>query len=536
MSASRKKKERNMQKAATQQKTSGLSKSTRDTIIVMCVFVVVIAAIVVGMLIHNHHEEQKLLEPDYDVNVAAATIGSDNISVPVLNYFYMDQINSFYSSYGSYISMFFNPDLPLDQQEYSGASLFGNTEDAEEYDTWDAYFLGSAEQAAREIYNLKQAAEAEGASLSDDAKSYIDSTIENVKTTAENNGYNNADLYLASIYGSGCNLDNYREYLEAQRIATEFYQEHNSDDSFEFTDEEIQAAYDEDPSAFDGVSYHMFSSHATGTTDEDGNHVDATEEELQKALEDAQSMKAAFDEGKATEFTDRNMTSATESTDEQTAKWLFDSARKEGDVEMFSSEDGDIHYVVKFISRDDHNYDMANLKVIYIKKDTEDAEDDTADNAEDETTDTVPAEEKYQAVIDSLTGNATEDNFDALIKEYSEDSGVSSDNGVKDHVNKSNGTTFGDEANAWIFSNPGVGTWKQFETDNGYYVIWHNGYGENYQKHLVTDSLVDAAREEWYEANAHSNEIVVNDDMRQYRKHAITTADYFAAANNNTNS
>lgn len=514
MSASRKKKERSLQKAEAPQKKPGMSKATRDTVIVVSVVVVVLAAIVIGALIYNHYQEQKLLEPDYDVSVAAATVGTDNISVPILNYFYMDQINSFYNSYGSYISSFLDTSVALDQQEYTAGAFFGG-----EYATWDDYFTGKAEDAAREIFNLKQAAEAEGTTLSDDAKTHIDSTISSVETTATNNGFSSADLYLATLYGSGCNLENYREYLEAQELASEYYEANI--DSFTFTDDEIQAAYDEEPSKYDGVTCYAFSSGATGTTDEDGNYVEATEEEKQAALEEAQAMKESFDEENENTslISSRTKESIAEGTCEEAAEWLFDASRKEGDVEMFSTEDGDIHYVVKFVSRDDRNYDMANLKVIYISK--------NANTDEETDAETLTGAEKYQTVLDALTDNQTEENFDALIQEYSEDSSVASDNGVKENVTKNSG--YGEEATEWIFSNPGEDTWNSFETDTGYYVIWHNGYGENYQHHLVNNNLVSEAQEAWYEDTAHANELVANEDMRQYRKHGITLDDYFTA-------
>ncbi len=513
MSASRKKKERNMQKAEAGKQNS-VFKTHRETITILCIAAVVLAVVIVAAVIYSRYREERLLKPDYDVNIAAATVGSESLSVPILNYYYMNELSSFYGNYSNYISMFLDPSVALDQQEYTGATFFGG-----DYANWDEYFLKTAENSAREIYNLKQAAAAEGYTLSEEGQTSVESAIESLQDSAKKGGYHSANAYLSSIYGPGCTEENYRQYVEDQQLANEFYNAHINE--FSFTDKEIQAAYDADASEYDGVNFYGFYSSAS-TTDEDGNTVEPTEEDIQAAKGEANAMLASFDEEheNVNLYEDRNKSSVSSGISEDAAEWLFDSARKAGDVQMFALEDGYTFYVLKYESRDDHNYDMANLKVIYIAKDADTAE-DTAQDAEEDS-ETVPAADRYQAVLDSLSQDGSEENFDALASEYSENSTVETSN-----VTKSNG--YGDEATEWIFSNPAEGDYKSFETDSGYYVLLHKGYGENYQHYLVNNSLVADAQNDWIEANAHTNELVLNDDMRQYRRQGITLNDYFAA-------
>lgn len=507
MSASRKKKERSQQRAEAAQgnakaKKAGMSKEMRDTLIVVGVVVVVLAAFVIGMLIYNHAQERKLLQPDYDVDVAAATLGEQNISVPIMNYYYLTVVNSFYSSYGDYISIFFDPSVALDEQEYTGASFFGG-----DYETWDDYFMAQAEDSITEYYNLYQCAMDDGYTLSEDDQAIIDTAVSSVESAADETGFSSADLYLATVYGSGCTLENYKEFVEVQQIASSYYADFYN--GIEISDEDIAAEYDANPDTYDGVNYYLFTSSAQGTTDADGNYVDPTEEEIQQAADDAQAMKDNFVEEDATAMNDRTKTSVSEGITEDAAEWLFDSARKEGDVELFSNEDDSVHYVVKFVSRDNHDYDTANVKLIYIAKSTSDDADD----------DTATPEKRYELLMSNLESDPSEENFDALIASDSEDSSVSSDNGVKTEVHKH---TYSTEVDEWLFGGKAeVGTYRAFETDTGYYVFWFSGYGNNYRHDLVETSLISTANDEWLESHAHSNELVINQDMLQYVNNGI---------------
>lgn len=502
MSASRKKKERNQQKAeATQNsKQARISKEMRDTLIVIGVVVVVLAALIVGLLVYRHEQERKLLEPDYDVNIAASTLGEQNISVPTMNYYYLTAINNFYTNYQNYISIFFDPTIALDQQEYTGAPFFGG-----DYATWDDYFMGQAQNSITEYYNLYKSATDDGYTLTEDDQKAIDTAVTTVENAADKAGFSSTDLYLAALYGSGCNLENYKEFITVQQLSNSYYRSFS--DGVSFTDDEITAAYDEDPIGYDGVNYLIFTASASGKTDEDGNHVDATEEELQEAADKAEAMKEAFDDEKATAVNDRTKTSVADGTTEEAAEWLFDSARKAGDVELFSNKDNTAHYVIKFVSMDTHDYDTANVKLIYISKTASDEED-------------APAPEKqYELLMNNLDADPSEENFDALIASDSDDSGVANDKGVKEAVHK---YTYPAEADEWLFGGEAeVGTYRAFEDESGYYVLWLTGYGENYRHTLVNNALITKANEDWLEAHAHTNELVLNEDMMQYVTHGV---------------
>ena len=74
----------------------------------------------------------------------------------------------------------------------------------------------------------------------------------------------------------------YKEILTAQTIATYYQQDHQ--DNLTYSDEELEAYYQENKNNLDTFNYSVFTVQAsieTTTTDEEGNSVDLTDEEKQ---------------------------------------------------------------------------------------------------------------------------------------------------------------------------------------------------------------------------------------------------------------
>ena len=75
-------------------------------------------------------------------HTVAVQIGDHKLSNAELNYYFFDAVNTFYSSYGSYASMFgLDTSKPLDQQ----------VTDEESGRTWADDFLESAKETARNV-------------------------------------------------------------------------------------------------------------------------------------------------------------------------------------------------------------------------------------------------------------------------------------------------------------------------------------------------------------------------------------------------
>jgi hypothetical protein len=532
MSASRKKKERNLQMAEgpARKKNTGVSKEMRDGLIIVGVVAVILAAFIAAWLIYKNYQDKKALEPDYDVTVAAATLGDQDITVPIFNYYYMNAINTFYSQYSSLISYVgLDTSKPLDEQDCNMSEDAG---------TWADYFMSQAESSVTTYYNVYKCALDDGYKVSDDDQKVIDYAVSTIKSTAEEQGYDSADDYLATYYGKGCDLDNYTQFVTVQQVVSSYYKAYV--DTIKFTDEEISAKYEEDHSAFDGVAFYVYSTAAssyeaatdsteatTETTDSTDSTTETqiTDDQIQQAEDAANAMKADFDESAASKRTDVNKSTATSSYNEEIATWLFDDTRVAGDIEMFSNDDTHTYYVVKYLARDTHDYKTANIKLIYIAHDTDSTSSaGTTDTTAESTK--APAADRYAEVLASLEKDPTSDNFDQLIKDYSEDSSVSSDSGVKTEAHKN---TYPADADEWLFGGDAKeGTYKAFDGDAGYYIIWFTDYGDNYRHDLVNDSMTDAAEESWMDAHAKTDELVKNDDMLAHVNTSVVLANYLS--------
>ena len=82
----------------------------------------------------------------------------------------------------------------------------------------------------------------------------------------------------------------YKEILTAQTIATYYQQDHQ--DNLTYSDEELEAYYQENKNNLDTFNYSVFTVQAsieTTTTDEEGNSVDLTDEEKQAAFDTAKA-------------------------------------------------------------------------------------------------------------------------------------------------------------------------------------------------------------------------------------------------------
>ena len=106
MSASNKKKLRKEQDAAkltekqqsAQKEAKKVSLYTTAFVVVMVLLLAVAIFVGVRQTIVNSGIREK--------NTVALTVGTHELSNAELNYFYMDAVNNFYSSYGSYAAMF----------------------------------------------------------------------------------------------------------------------------------------------------------------------------------------------------------------------------------------------------------------------------------------------------------------------------------------------------------------------------------------------------------------------------------------------
>ena len=524
MSASSKKKFRKEQEASkmTQKQLAAQKEASTTrlyTIAFVCVLVLLLAvAIFVGV-------RQTIKNSGYyEKRTTAVQIGDHSVSNAELNYYFIDAINNFYSSYGSYASMFgLDTTLPLDEQVV----------DEETGRTWADDFLDTAKENARTTYALTDAAEAAGFALSEEKEAELDSSLSSIDMYAQLYGYSNGDAYLKAMYGSGASKEGYRAYARRNSLADAYYQ--NYSDSLTYTDEQVREKDAEDPTVYNSYSYRSYYLStskflAGGTTDDSGNTTYSAEETAAaEAAVKAAADSLVSDEIDSVEALDAAIAALSVNEGEDAAStnsqnirydsisstyqdWVADSSRKEGDKKVFYStststdENGNSTeslngcYVVYYLSATDNQFSMANVRHILVAPEhpADEAEDAHADGETYSAEELAAAKKSAEEILAQWkSGEATEESFAELANELSDD-GDGTTGGLYENVTPGQMVA---NFNDWCFdSSRRPGDTDIVETEYGYHVMYFVGNSEiTYRDYLVQSDLRSADVEAWYE-------------------------------------
>ena len=481
MSASREKKERKAAPAAQQTagKKSGMSKGLKTTLIVAAIAVFVALVVFFTMLSGGY----------FASHGTAAVIGTHKLSPAMVNYFYQSAYYQIQQQYGELFSYLVDTDTPLSEQYY----------DEESGTTWADYLTELGLETAARTYAIYDAAIADGAELSEDAQSQIDSELETVDLYASLGGYGSGNGYLTYVYGNGCNKQNFRQYLEVTQLVTEYT--NNYQDSLTYTPEQLAEEYAANPNNYDRVSYRTFFYSYSDVQGDDADITDETKAET-KALAEQMAQSATGEEQfvelckenapeeSASYYDDDSYTLredyAYASCISVTADWLFDAARAEGDSAALESEAG--YYVVYFISRSTNDFPLVNVRHILIS--VSDTSDETAmDEAKQKAEDLLA---QYES------GDQTEESFAELARTNSADTGAG-DGGLYENVYPGQMVT---AFNDWCFDESRKsGDVGIVETEYGYHVIYFVGYSDTtYQNYLVETALRENDYTTWENA------------------------------------
>ena len=117
MSASSKKKLRKEQEAAklTEKQLTAQKEAKKNNLYTTLFVVVMVAILVVAAVIGV--KQTITTSGIREKNTVALTVGEHELNSVEMNYFFMDAVNNFYSSYGSYAAMFgLDVSKPLNEQ------------------------------------------------------------------------------------------------------------------------------------------------------------------------------------------------------------------------------------------------------------------------------------------------------------------------------------------------------------------------------------------------------------------------------------
>lgn len=478
MSASRERKKRMNQPEVVvteAPKKKGMSKGLKRVLTVVVAAVLIAAIVFLGMVSTGFFQKY----------TTAAVANGHKLTPAMVNYFYANA----YTQMQSYMGTLLDTSIPLSEQEYTG----------DEYDTWADYMLDYAVSTAANTYAIYDEAVANGHTLSAEAQATIASELEMVDAYSTMYGFANGNSFLAGQYGMGCNMKNYEEYLTVNMMASDYSA--SIADSLTYTQEEIDARYNANPQAYDGVTYHFLSLTPDMFPDaEDGM---AAAEEAAKTIAEASEgdvdtfMSMASDYTTATTLReDYTVASCAEAYRE----WIADEARQEGDV-MYAANGDTGYVVVYFIQHEDHNFQMPVVRHILVGvSDTTDAEAMAA------------AEEEANAILDEfLAGEQTEQAFADLALVHSDDNGEEGGliEGIAPGVMVVN---FED----WAYAPHEIGDTGVIETEYGYHVMYFNGYGETYHNYMIESAMMNEDFSAWNTEVTGDVTYTVNESASRY--------------------
>ncbi len=450
----------------------------------------------------------------------AATVGEHKLSAAELNYFYVDSVISYYSQISAYASLFgLDITKPLDQQVL----------DPETGLTWADNFMDSAIADAKNVYAIADAAKAAGFTLSEEHKSSIDSEL----LMAEFNavyaaGYSSIDSYLKAMYGNGASKEGYRSYLELRSLASAYLTEYS--DSLTYEDADLREAEKENFSQYSSFSFNYkylpVSDYLEGGTKDDAGSTVYSDEEKAAAQKKAEelangltgetcvsvesfneliaSMEGAAENATSTVvanklYTDSSIPSAVK-------EWLASSDRKEGDKTVIantstSTVDGkevttvNGYYAVYFVSANDNNYPLVNVRHILIQPEggTYNSTTGMYDYTAEEMVAAVA--EADQLLQDWKAGKATEESFSELANENTDDSDKTSGGLYEDVYPGQMVTAFND----WCFDlSRKAGDTGVVQTEYGAHVMYYSGTSETlYRDFMIENELRNADVTEW---------------------------------------
>ena len=513
MSASSKKKLRKEQEAAAMtEKQLAAQKEAKKTKLYTTAFVLVMVAVLAiavifggKMAIENSGIREK--------NTTALTVGEHKLNSVEMNYFFMDAVNQFYGSYGSYAAMFgLDVTKPLDQQFV----------DEEAGLTWADDFMTSAKESAASTYALAEAAKAAGFTLSEEDQLELDVSLSNLSYYAAMYGYSDADSYLQAMYGAGAGEKSYREYCELQTLASAYYNHYA--ESLTYTDEDLRAAEAGKEVEYNGYTYNSYYLSTSrfltgGTTAEDGTTTYSDEEkaasvaaaeEAAKALAGA-DIKTAADLDAAIAALEINKDTEAVSTrsenvlysglNEAYKEWITSGSRKAGDIAYFPSVSGETvngYYVVLFQESGDNVFAMKNVRHILIAPEHNHEEgEEHADGETYSAEELAAAKATAEEILASWkSGEATEEAFAALANEKSAD-GDGTTGGLYENVYPGQMV---DAFEDWCFDGSRkTGDTGIVETEYGYHVMYFVGDAElTYRDHLIRNNLRNNDLTTWY--------------------------------------
>lgn len=226
-------------------------------------------------------------------------------------------------------------------------------------DMYDSMAVGQIQEVKAMVDDAKKNG------FSYDVETEYEAYMDDLKSFAAEQDFD-INGYYKETYGSYATVSNVAPFEKEGMLASAYYQELLEQNKP--SEEEVKTYYEEHKTEYDQVDYRSY----IFTT---GLDADASEEDITKAMEqnkaDAEAMVKSRREG--TDFNELCLTYAPEESKENyedaendyslsegryrsgiaaiMGDWLYDDARKPGDIEVLEDADSNRYYVVEFINK-----------------------------------------------------------------------------------------------------------------------------------------------------------------------------------------
>lgn len=332
--------------AARKEKEIMDKKSEKKFKVLSGISIFVVVLFIVAAIATPIYLKQKNMKDIYVV------IGDREVSGLEYDYYYNAVVNSFLTSYGSYL-----PYLGLDTSVDYSEQAFSESM------TWEDEFNRMAVEQMRQIFALSADAKKNGFEY--DVEPQFQEHQERMKEAASTSEVSLSEYYKTS-FGENATVSNMEPIIK-EGIMVSAYQDSLIQKNLP-SDEEVSAYYNENISDYDHVDYRSFVFTASATATSSEEEVENAMNELKTSADAFVSERAggadfeelcikyASENAKANyenETTEYSLSTQKYKSDvpSDIAEWLFDSARKEGDITVIKSATYNQYYVVEFSKR-----------------------------------------------------------------------------------------------------------------------------------------------------------------------------------------
>lgn len=440
----------------------------------------------------------------------ACTVGDVEISKGEFRFNFHSNYSTFVNYYSSYLSAIgLNTNQALSQQKY------------DEERTWEDYFNEQTFKSLADTVAMSEAAKAKGVVLNEENTAQVDKYVADVRSSAKASKVS-FGAYTKNVFGRKLSEEEIRTSLSRILLADQYAEELYH--SYDITDAELDEEYAANKAKYDTVLYRAMSVNADipsqgDTSDEEYEKItlDAMKAAKQEAAGFMSAIKEIGTEDKFAEVAldyaksliaddedaDPDQLSPDDSAyaadgqadiaDADGASWLYDEARKAGDITLIEETDG--YTIYMFVSRQKQDYNVVNVRHILVPfnddmKEAQSTAEDTAARKE---------AESLKASFEQTSGN--EEAFAALAKEKGTDA-TKDEGGLMENVTKGQTVEGFDD---WIFAaGRKAGDYDIVKTVYGYHLVYFSGYGREAWQ-ITVDEAIRQAR-----YNAEYDSIIVN--------------------------